>query len=335
MNKRSVRVGFIGAGSIGSLFGGYLADIKSDIYSIEVIFFCMKNHANVIKKKGLKVYRDQKVNVIKNIRAFENEESIEDILVKDMSFEFDFIFLTTKTYDIKTAILQYNKIIKASNYLVILQNGIGNEDIVVEYCNRANIIRAVTTNGALLEKPGHLIHTGQGITKIGFPFLMELNLEERELDQAKSFLMLLRDILNLANLETIIVEDIIKECWEKALVNIGINAIGALTRLTNGELLKIEELRYFIEQAINEAMKVAEMKNIILSKKDYVSITYGVLKKTANNKNSMLQDVLNRRTTEIDFLNGRILSYAENLGIKVPINELLTYLIRGLGDSII
>jgi len=335
LNKKSLRVGFIGAGSIGSLFGGYLADIKSDVYSIEVIFFCTKNHANVINKKGLKVYRNQKINVIKNIKAYENEKFIEDKLEQDLGFKFDFIFLTTKTYDIKTAIHQYKKIIKASKFLVILQNGIGNEDIVIEYCNKAKIIRAVTTNGALLEKPGYLIHTGQGITKIGFPFLTEFNLEESELNQAKSFLMLLRDILNLADLETIIVEDIIKECWEKALVNIGINAIGALTRLTNGELLEIEGLKYFIEQAINEAIMVAEMKNIIFSKKDYLSITYDVLKKTANNKNSMLQDILNRKATEINFLNGRILRYAENLGIKVPYNELLTYLIRGLGDSII
>lgn len=335
LNKISLRIGFIGAGSIGSLFGGYLADTKSDIYSIEVIFFCMKDHSYVINKKGLKVYRNQKIDVIKNIRAYENEKLIEDKLEQDLNFEFDFIFLTTKTYDIKTAILQYKKIIKASKNLVILQNGIGNEDIVINYCNKRKIIRAVTTNGALLEKPGHLIHTGQGLTKIGFPFLKELNLKESELDRAKSNLILLRDILNLADLETIIVEDIIKESWEKALVNIGINAFGALTRLTNGELLEIEGLKYFIEQTINEAIKVAEMKNIILSKKDYVSITYDILKKTANNKNSMLQDILNRKATEINFLNGRILRNAENLGIKVPYNELLTYLIRGLEGSII
>ncbi len=335
LNERRLRIGFIGAGSIGSLFGGYLADIKSNIYSIEIIFFCMKEHANVVNKKGLNVYRNQKINVIKNIKAYENEKSIEEKLERDLNFEFDFVFLTTKAYDIKTAIHQYNRIIKASKYLVILQNGIGNEDIVIEYWNKAKIIRAVTTNGALLEKPGHLIHTGRGITKIGFPFLRELNLEESELDQANSYLLLLRDILTLADLETIIVEDIIKESWEKALVNIGINAIGALTRLTNGELLEIEGLKYFIEQAISEAIKVAEMKNIILSKKDYLSITYDVLNKTANNKNSMLQDILNRKPTEINFLNGRILRNAENLGIKVPYNELLTYLIRGLEDSVI
>ena len=47
----------------------------------------------------------------------------------------------------------------------------------------------------------------------------------------------------------------------------------------------------------------------------------------------MLQDILNRKATEIDFMNGRILKYAIGLGVKVPVNEILTYLIKGLEQS--
>ncbi|MFX0155206.1 MAG: 2-dehydropantoate 2-reductase, partial [Candidatus Hodarchaeota archaeon] len=188
MNKRRVRIGFIGAGSIGSLFGGYLADNKSDIYSIEIIFFCMENHANVINKEGLKLYRNQEIRTVKNIKAYENEKLIEEKIDHDSNFKFDFVFLTTKAYDIESAIFQYKKILNASKYIVILQNGIGNEDLAVKYCKKTKIIRAVTTNGALLDKPGHLIHTGKGMTKIGFPFLKDNNLKVTEVEQAKSVL---------------------------------------------------------------------------------------------------------------------------------------------------
>ncbi|MHA2037197.1 MAG: ketopantoate reductase C-terminal domain-containing protein, partial [Promethearchaeota archaeon] len=69
--------------------------------------------------------------------------------------------------------------------------------------------------------------------------------------------------------------------------------------------------------------------------KDFVASTYEVPRKTAETKNSMLQDVINGFPTEIDFINGRILTYANELGIKVPINELITYLIKGLESSTI
>jgi len=143
----------------------------------------------------------------------------------------------------------------------------------------------------------------------------------------------LNDILNLAGFETIVVRDIIMESWEKVFVNIGINAVGALSRLPNGKLLENEGLRYLLEQAVIESVKIAKMKGIKLPEKDYISIAYDVAEKTADNKNSMLQDILNRKATEIDFMNGRILKYAIGLGVKVPVNEILTYLIKGLEQS--
>ena len=132
MTKFNLRIGFIGAGSIGSLFGGYLANFQSDIYSIEVIFFNIEPFIDVLNRKGLKIYKNQDILLVKNIVAYENEKFLEDIVKKDPSFKFDFMFLTTKTYDSETALLQYKHLINASNYLVILQNGIGNEDIAIK-----------------------------------------------------------------------------------------------------------------------------------------------------------------------------------------------------------
>lgn len=333
MTKYNLRIGFIGAGSIGSLFGGYLANLQSDIYSIEVIFFNTEPLIDIIKRKGLKIYKNQDNLLIKNIVVYENEKFLEGVLKKDPSFKFDFIFLTTKAYDNENAILQYKNLINVSNYLVILQNGIGNEDIATKFFNKRKIIRAVTSNGALLKSPGHLYHTGEGITKIGFPFLINSNSELEKLAKSELHLNLLRDILNLAGMHTIISKDIVIEVWEKAFVNIGINALGALTRLSNGKLLESKQLKYLIEQTVKEAIEVAKARDIKLTEKDYVSIAYNVAENTADNKNSMLQDILNKKATEINFLNGRILKYAKELEMNAPINEILTYLVRGLEQS--
>lgn len=333
MNKKKIRIGFIGAGSIGSLFGGYLANIKSDVYEVEVIFFSMKEHVNAIRREGLRIYKNQDVMEIHNIESYEDENVVEDRIKKDETFRFDYIFLTTKTYDIEKALSQYITLLDVSNWLVILQNGIGNEDSVSKYVSKSKLIRAITSNGAFMKSPGRLIHTGEGFTKIGFPFIQEVTKGHRDLEKPNADLKILKGLLELAGFETQIGEDINKDSWEKVLVNVGINAFGTLTNLKNGQLLEFEGLKQLMAEAINEAIKVAKLKKIELSEKDFIAEAYNVAKKTSENKNSMLQDILNGMATEIDFINGRVLKYAKELGVKVPINELLTHLIKGLESS--
>jgi 2-dehydropantoate 2-reductase len=321
LSKKNIKIGVIGAGSIGSLFGGYLAAIKSDIYNVEVFLFGRKKHMDAINKNGLTVDKGQQTITIKNMKTHKNS--------KNLSIIFDYLFITTKTYDLKNVLVQFQSLIESCKYLVILQNGIGNEMLVKQFCSEEKIIRAVTINGVFLDKPGHLIYSGEGLTKIGFPFMRLKKSEQGSLD-----LQLLKDLLDTASLNTIIVDDIIKECWEKAFINIGINAFGALTRLKNGQLLEIDGLKKLMAEAINESLLVAKQRGIQLSDKDYISLTYEIAKKTAENKNSMLQDILKGKNTEINFLNGIIVEYAKELEISVPINDLLTKLIKGLEQSI-
>ncbi len=334
MSIKKLRIGFIGAGSIGSLFGGYLASIKSEKYSVEVILFCRGKHAEEINNNGLILNVDQQIKEIRNIKAFESPDKFMGASLQESESSFDFLFLTTKTYDIEGALTQYKKLIDSCKWVVVLQNGIGNEDIVKQYCLPEKIIRAVTSNGVILEQPGKIIHTGKGISKIGFPFVSNLNLDNMSSEGDRRDLNYLIELLNISGLETVYVGDIIKESWEKVFINIGINAFGALTRLKNGELLQNEKLKFLMGEAVKEAIGVAELKKINLSNADYLGIMYGVAEKTSENKNSMLQDVLKGKNTEIDYINGRIVKYAQELGIKVPINEILTYLIKGLELSL-
>ncbi len=329
MSKKKIRIGIIGAGSIGSLFGGALASIESPDYTIEVVFFCRKAHVEEINKNGLKIEKNQKVRTIRKISAFEDPETYRSKF-DSVSFGFDFAFLCTKTYDIELTMLEYKELINSSKWLVVLQNGIGNEELIKEYCAREKILRIVTSHGALLKAPGHILHTGVGFTKLGLFFKNSLNSIDVKAENIDTDFVILKDLLDLADLKTTIENDIVKECWEKIFINIGINPFGAITRLTNGELLEIEGIRNLMAEAVNEAVKVAKKKEIKLSEKDFVESMYDVARKTSENKNSMLQDVLRGKKTEIDFINGKIVKYAKELGIKVPINETLTYLVKGI-----
>jgi 2-dehydropantoate 2-reductase len=229
--------------------------------------------------------------------------------------------------------IQYKGIIDASSWLVILQNGVGNEEVVKKNCDENNVIRIVTSHGALMDKPGKVRHTGLGFTKIGLAFLKPLNNNKDVYDHAHEKLVLLKTLLDVGGIKTEIVDDIIKCSWEKAFVNIGLNAIGALTRLNNGELLENAYLKQYMDIAVIEALEVAKLKEIEISERDYIDLMHSVAEKTYSNKNSMLQDILKGKPTEIDFLNGKIVELAKELTMKVPINELLTFLIKGLERS--
>lgn len=333
MKKKEIKIGFIGAGSLGSMFGAYLASIQSDLYSVEVVLFCRKNHADAINKTGLTLEKNHETNQVKLIKAYESMEQFCERTKRQSNYSFDYLFLTVKTYDIKSAMLQYKKLVEACRWLIVLQNGIGNEEIVKELCPEKKIIRGVTIVGALLEKPGYIVQTGLGVTKLGFPFVESVKKDEKYASKAFIDLNEIKDLLNFSGIETITVNDIMKECWEKIFVNIGINALGALTRLKNGKLMNIEGLKRCMGEAVKEAVTIAIARSVSLTNRDFVSLTYEVAEKTAENKNSMLQDILKGKITEIEFMNGRIVKYAKEIGLNAPINELLTDLINGLEAS--
>ncbi|NVM46639.1 MAG: 2-dehydropantoate 2-reductase, partial [Candidatus Lokiarchaeota archaeon] len=307
--------------------------IHSNENPLEVIFFCRKNHRDAINKHGLELLAVNSNLVLTNIKAYENAEEFTEAYSIGDDYQFDYLFITTKAYDTKTVMIQYKGLIESSNLVIILQNGLGNEDVVKRNCDENKVIRIVTSHGALLEKPGKVRHTGIGFTEIGFTFLKPQIGNSEDYDQAYEKIFLLKTLLDAGGIKTDIVEDIIKCSWEKAFVNIGINAFAALTRLNNGELLEDEYLKRLMGIAVEEALEIAKLKEIILSDRDYVDLMYSVAEKTYNNKNSMLQDILKDKPTEIDFLNGKIVELAKEVSAKAPINELLTFLIKGLERS--
>jgi 2-dehydropantoate 2-reductase len=333
MENKIVRIGFIGAGAIGSLFGGYLALAIQNDYSTKIIFFARPDHVKAVNRKGLVIQKNSNILTIKNIKAFDNYNSYKSSTSLDNRDDFEYLFITTKTYNTKQAINAYKNLIDSSKWIILLQNGIGNEELVKNYVTREKLIRIVTSHGAILKQPGYILHTGTGFTKMGFAF-PGVHYNDRIKHKVDILpLNRLKHLLDKGNIESEVVDDIIRYTWEKAFVNLGINAIGALTRLKNGDILKYESLRSLMMIVVKEALNVAKAHGLQFQEEKYIDLMFSVAKQTANNENSMLQDVSKRKPTEIDFLNGKVVDLASSYGIEVPFNKILTYIIKGLEQS--
>jgi len=321
--KKKIKIGIIGAGSIGSLFGGYLAFYKGIEYEPEITFFCRKTHCNAINESGLIIENDKNILRIIGITAYENVSSYLEDVKGDHKFFFDYVVISTKTTDLEKALNEYNRLINMGRYIVILQNGIGNEEIVARYCDKNKIVRIITSHGALLKAPGKILHTGEGFVKLGFPFNQN---NQSELKFFSSY-------LTLCGLKTEVVSNIEELIWEKAFVNIAINPLAALTRLNNGEIIKHDALVEIMRSLIKESLNVSRKLGVKLPNKDYYKLAREVAYRTSENINSMLQDILRSKPTEIDYLNGKIVEFGKSLKIDTPINKIITILIKGLENS--
>jgi 2-dehydropantoate 2-reductase len=262
VQKKKIKISIIGAGSIGSLFGGHLAFYKGREFEPEITFFCRKSHCNAINESGLIIENDKDVMRIIGITAYENASSFLELVKGNHKFFFDYAIISTKTTDLEKVLNEYNKIINMSRYVVILQNGLGNEEIVARYCDKKKIARIITSHGALLKEPGKILHTGKGFVKLGFLFNQN---NQSELKFFSSY-------LTLSGLKTEVVSNIEEFIWEKAFVNIAINPLAALTRLNNGEIIKNESLVEIMRTLIKESLNVSRKLGIKLPNKDYYKL---------------------------------------------------------------
>lgn len=208
-----------------------------------------------------------------------------------------------------------------STRLLTLQNGLGNVETLSAVFGEARILGGVTAEGATLLGPGHIRHAGRGQTVIG------------PSERASG---LVREIVAAfagAGFETRAVPSITELIWGKLIVNVGINALTAITHLRNGALPSVPGTRAVMTEAVEEAVAVARAKGIRLPYPDPLGRVLQVCEATAPNIASMLQDVLRERATEVAYINGAVVHEGGGLGIPTPINRTLTHLVEAIQET--
>jgi len=213
------------------------------------------------------------------------------------------------------AALQTARLLCDKNSLILtLQNGIGHLPSLAKLPDGFDWALGVTSHGATLVGPGHVLHKGRGLTKIG----LSSQFSNRQ-DGAGKKLLLVSQTLTAAGIETEVVDDILNHVWGKLLVNVGINALTAIHDCPNGALLESDEAHVLMQAAILEGKEVAEQSGILLAE-DPLHAAERVCRATANNISSMLQDVRAEKVTEIDAINGALVRQGAQLGIATPVN---------------
>lgn len=306
-----MRILVMGAGAIGSVFGGLLAE-----HGESVTLLGRRPHMQAIERDGLRItglFGDHLV------RDLDVAESVSEIQGRD----FDLVLVTVKSYDTARAVAEVGPLVGPGTLAISLQNGLGNVETISGALGERRTLGGRVIFGVTTPEPGHVEVT---------VYAEELMLGSPTNAVPMARIEEIASCFSAAGIPTKATAEINKFIWAKILYNCALNPLAAILGTTYGDLLKAGETRRLMREIIGEIFAVARTRGTPLfweNPEEYVDVLFGrLIPDTAAHHPSMLQDIRKGRRTEIDAMNGAIARFGEELGVPTPVNRLLTLLIK-------
>ncbi|MCL2918098.1 ketopantoate reductase family protein [Shewanella litorisediminis] len=294
------QIGILGAGAVGQLIGHQLAAsgtlpmlIDRQLHAISELLTLMDLNGNP------------------STLRFTKPEYNSPPLGK-----LDLLIVTVKAYQVVEAVTRVLPELSPHCHLLLLHNGLGPHEQVAAMLNGRGLTLGTTSQGALRLSKYDLKQTGSGLTQFGHCMGPAMAPE-------------LKASLLSAIPGSEWVEAILPALWQKLAVNACINPLTAIHGVCNGELAD-DAYQATIAAVLRELVEVARTQGMALQEESLSARVYEVIRLTASNRSSMRQDVDHRRKTEIDAINGYLVSLGNRHGVATPTNKALVDAIHAL-----
>jgi len=299
-----VRVGILGAGAMGSLFGGLLARAGEDVWFVDP----WRAQIDAITRDGLLMTCDGEQ---RRVAAGASVDPAAAGMV-------DLLMVWCKAFATGDAVAAAAPMIGPQTIVCSLQNGLGNPEQIRAHVPAERVVHGVTGLGASVVAPGVIevtrgAWTGGSTTWIGGPGAEAV-----------------AETLRGAGMAMEVREDIDALVWNKVAMAGAMSPVASLVRLPNGLVLNTRETRELLEQMTREIVAVANAKGIALDADEAIARNVAVYETSLDHRPSMLDDVLAGRRTEIDSLCGAVVREGQALGVPVPVSATLWRLIRAI-----
>jgi 2-dehydropantoate 2-reductase len=300
-----MKFGIVGAGAMGCLLGSFLGKVKEDVWLVDI----WEDHVARIKKNGLMVMKEGRSEIVRIPAATHPEEvGICDVVI-----------ISTKFHHTRTAVQSASCMIGDETVVMTIQNGIGNVEIISEFVNSRQIIFGLTTLGSVIKGPGMIEVTfSQSADTFVWPLVGE------PWDKVQKAI----SAFNRAGLNFHLSPDVRERIWKKLCLNASLSVVLAIPRLKCGDFINQPSSFELIKGLVDEIVAVANNEGVILNPEEAYEYVLTLGKQAPDHLPSPLMDVLNRRKTEIDCLNGAIVEKAKQWGIEVPYNTVIYHLVK-------
>jgi 2-dehydropantoate 2-reductase len=292
-----MNIGIVGGGAIGLLFGSYLT--KND--NVVTLYTRTKEQAILLQEKGILLHRD-------NISV----SNIEAIWINEGMVDHDLLIITVKQYQLATITpLLYS--LSSTTPLLFVQNGMGHLDLL-KGLPQTNIMVGVVEHGALRIDHNNVLHSGAGITRVSV-FNGELRIAEEFIKSCSSTFFPIEKNENWYNM-----------LIAKLVVNSMINPLTALLRVVNGQLISNPHFYQLFTRLYQEIIALLKPEN----PNEWWDSVLLICQKTANNRSSMLRDIEQSKTTEIEGILGYYHSLPSYPVTDTPLLDFLYNALKGL-----
>jgi 2-dehydropantoate 2-reductase len=305
MKNKISTVAVVGAGAVGSYFGGLLARAGCDVTLI-----ARQEHVTAIQENGLYM----------ECQSFQERVSVKASTEYQAIKNADLVLFCVKSPDTESVAKEIKPYLSEDSIILSLQNGVDNAERISTVLSNP-IYPAVVYVATGMAGPGHVKHFGRGELVIGDP-------EGREacLDQLNS----IQEYLNKGNVPCNISKNIKHDMWLKFLVNCSYNAISGIGQIEYGQMIQSKHINDLIDQITKEFLTVAEKEGISISHEQAVLANQQIAKTMTKQKSSTAQDLMKSKKTEIDYLNGYIVRRGLAHQIPTPANQSVYALVKML-----
>src|SRR5882672_3200789 len=312
MSFETPKIVVVGAGAMGGLFGGLLAEGGLDVTLVDA----WPEHIAAIRKDGLRIVG------VGGDRAIKVDATTDAGEIKNA----DVVLFQCKAFANEAAARSAKHLFGGATVAITFQNGLGNEQTLAAILGEKNVIGGLTAQAGLAKRPGVVRNFGDLPTYIGE---MAGGLSDRTVAIAKAF--------TAHGLPVTATPEIKRQNWKKLLGNVALGAISAVTDLRSFEIMRIPELQEIVFRAVDEAAAVAKAEGVALDVAEAREVLMTLVDTsgggTGASKSSMREDIIRKRRTEIDTIHGAVARLARQHKIAAPTIDAMVAMVKGVQST--
>jgi 2-dehydropantoate 2-reductase len=290
---------------MGSVYASLLGKAGHEVWAIDT----WQEHIDAIASSGLAVSGASGSFVVDNLHVGR---------VPGDAGSCDVWVIATKAADVDAAAAAVAPLLEPDSVVMTFQNGLGAGERVARRIPEEHVVIGIAEGfGSSIPEPGHVHHEGMRLIRIGE---MHGGLTDRVQRIERAWVDAGFNVKAFADVDLMI--------WEKFLCNVTLSAPCAVFDLTVGELMSNPEAWKVALGCTAEAYRLGLAMGIEFPFDDPLRYVTDFAATIPNASPSMRLDQLARRRSEVDVINGQVVTLSSELGLETPYNETLCAILR-------
>ncbi len=300
-----MKITILGAGAMGSLFGGYLSR-HNDVWLVEID----QKKVDKINRDGIRIQEPDGENVFYP-SALSNTKELG---------EMDLVIVFVKAMYSAGALEENRHLIGPHTYVMTLQNGAGHEQTILKFVDKSHVIIGTTKHNSSIIDVGYVNHGGGGSSSIGL------------LEGAGGEIQDIADNFSRCGFETEVSDSVKRSIWSKLFINASASVMTGVLQTNLDFLKESRHAWHLVEQLLREAVAVAGADGLEFDEAEVIKDVRRLVENANNGYTSIYADIHNGVRTEVDTINGTVLAEAKRLKVPVPAHEFVVSLIHAMED---